>query len=89
MISYVYCYRNLKAGFYTAPVCNQFDKEKIIEQTQRTFILNKGTAEHEQQKEVDLYFLGLFDDKSGAFQLLEKPEYLCSFTEVEEAKKDE
>ena len=82
MMAYVYCYYNRKGGFYTAPVVNQFDKEEIVELSHQSFLTNVGTPEHLQQLEHDLYFLGLYDTKTGQFKLEIKPEFLTSFVEV-------
>lgn len=88
MIRYVYAYLNKKAGFFTPPVNNQFDKEMIVELAQRAFVENKGSEEHEVQKNMDLYYFGTFDDVNGVFVTLEHPEFLCSFVEEEEVKDD-
>lgn len=84
MMANVYCYYNRKAGFYTAPIVSPYDKDQIVELTHQSFIANVGSPEHLQQLEHDLYFLGLFDTKTGAFQLELKPEFLTTFTEVTE-----
>lgn len=89
MIKYIYTYWKKKAAFYTEPVTNNFEKDVCVELAQRAFTLNKGTDEHEQQKDVDLYYLGTFDDCSGEYHLVLKPEYLCSFVDGEEDGREE
>lgn len=84
MTLYVYSYYKKKGGFYTQPVLNNFDNEEIVQLSQRAFLMNKGSQEHEEQKECDLYALGTFDDVKGQFILNEKPVFLCSFVEVGE-----
>ena len=81
MRSYVYCYYNRKGGFYTAPVINPYDTEKIVEMTQRTFRSNVGEVEHTLQLENDLYYLGMFDDETGEFIIDGKPQFLTNFVE--------
>lgn len=82
MMLYGYCYFNRKAGFYTAPFFNQYEKEKMLELIERSY---QGASPEEKKfmLECDFVYLGTFDDKSGA-AVLEKPEYLRNFVEKEE-----
>lgn len=82
MKKYIYGYRKIKGGFYTEPVTSPFDKEEIVELTQRAFLNNVGSKEHEDQKECELFYFGLFDDVQGCFELENKPVFLCNFQEV-------
>lgn len=81
MKHYVYCYYKKKAGFFTQPVLNPYDTELIVDLTQRTFAANVGTPDHDAQSECDLYYLGQFEDVTGTFELLNHPEFLCSFVD--------
>lgn len=75
MILHGYCYYNRKVGAYSAPSFESYEKELKKEMSHRGYLL----AKDEQKatiEENDLYYVGTFNDKSGEFILLDKPEFL-------------
>lgn len=69
-------YYDKKLGVYTNPMFDrESSDENLIEMTRRM------CANPEIPRsffDYDLYRLGIFDDKDGSFDILEKPVYLCS-----------
>lgn len=85
MIKYVYGFKNKKSGNFGDPRYEVLDKNNAVE----AFTISAKEAPKESQtmmKELDLYYLGTFDTKSGKAELVD-PEYLLSFESVIDGEK--
>lgn len=83
MILFGYAYYNRKVGAYTDPRFETTTKENKIEAMQRAYVLTHDANTRRDLSESDLVFVGTFDDKSGEFELVGKPEFLCNFGGLE------
>lgn len=77
MIKYVYCCKNKKSGNFNAPVMQDFPKENAVE----AYSISAKEAGGEAIKELELYYLGTFDTKTGEYDQKEK-EYLIDLGTV-------
>lgn len=79
MRSIMISYYDKKLGVYSSPsIIAEASDENIVEQTRRM------CANPQMPKiyfEYDLYRLGAFDDKTGEFEIENKPVFLCSLDE--------
>ena len=72
----IYCLRNKLVGAYEIPTYNEADKDSMTFQFRKAIILDPNKAKEMHLNECELYYLGSFDQLSGTFYLLEKPEFL-------------
>lgn len=80
MILKIYAYKNDKVGSFSAPFVSIFDREQIPEMVRRNLIENKENLKLDLIKESSLYFLGLFNDKTGDLDS-GSPEFIISLSE--------
>ena len=80
---FVYSYYNRKVGVYQDPQLQPVAKDILPKLVQRSVVLNPQQAEKDHMYECDLFYLGTFDEEQGTFDLLPKPEFLCSFANLE------
>lgn len=80
---FVYSYYNKKAGVYQDPFLQPVTKDLFPKMVQRSVLLNPGEAAKQHLYECDLYYLGTFDEETGIYALLEKPEFLCTLSTLE------
>lgn len=80
---YVYSLYNRKTGVYNEPFLQPITKDLYPKLLQRSVILNPQQARQNHTYESDLYYLGTFDEEQGKFDLLDKPEFLCTFSNLE------
>lgn len=64
MIKYVYTTKNKKSGNFNAPVLQDFEKENAVE----VYTISAKEAASEAIKELEVYYLGTFDTKTGEFK---------------------
>ena len=64
MIKYVYTTKNKKSGNFNAPVLQDFPKENAAE----VYTISAKEAASEAIKELEVYYLGTFDTKTGKFE---------------------
>lgn len=76
MIKYVYASKNVKSGNFNTPVLENFNEEAAKEAYEISF-KEAGAGAKEQLKELDIYYLGTFDTKTGFFKQVE-PVFLVS-----------
>lgn len=76
MIKYVYVFKNVLSSNFGNPVYEVIDKENAVEAFGISAKEASGEA-RERMKELDLYYLGIFDTKSGKSELGD-PEFLVS-----------
>lgn len=72
MVTNVYSFYNYKIGAYMVPIFRVEDSDQIKEAVLRQVLSAKG-PELAAILECELYMIGQFDDRSGAFKLAEKP----------------
>lgn len=80
MIKHVFASKNIKSGNFNVPQLYDFDKDNAEE----AFTISmKETPKSgvEAVKELDIYYLGDFDTKSGKFTSVE-PEFIVSGSAV-------
>ena len=76
MIKYVYASKNVKSGNFNVPILENFNEEAAKEAYEISFKEAAANAK-EQLKELDIYYLGTFDTKTGLFMQVE-PVFLVS-----------
>lgn len=82
MIKYVYATKNKKSSNFNAPQFTDYADREVGKQA---YIIGcKESRQHEVEivKELDFYYLGTFDTKTGKFDTLEDPDFLFSGSEV-------
>lgn len=80
MIFRIYALFNKKIGAYNTPIYNTLVEADFVETTIRA--VKAGQIEHPE--ELDLYFLGIFNDKTGESKTA-NPIFLLSLGGVEDA----
>lgn len=80
---YVYSMYNRKTGVYNDPYIQPITKDIYPKMMQRSAVMNPEQARANHVYECDLFYLGTFDEEQGKFDLLEKPEFLCTFSNLE------
>ena len=78
MKTYIYCVRDKKLGAYDAPHFKNEDQEHVVEMTARSLKLIPADKISRAADQA-LYFLGMFDDVQGKFELLDQPEKLLDY----------
>ena len=72
MVTNVYSFYNYKIGAYMTPMFRVEDPDQMKESVLRQVLSAKG-PEVAAILECELYMIGQFDDRAGAFKLAEKP----------------
>lgn len=80
---YVYSYYNKKVGVYQDPFIQPTTKDLFPKLVTRSVVLNPKHAQEQHLYECDLYYLGTFDEETGSFDLLDKPEFLVTLSNLE------
>lgn len=87
----VFCYKNKLGDFWYQPQFMPDAPESMKKTISRMVIMDPVKFKSNHLDEVDLYFLGTFDDETGKFSLLDSPKFLVDcrsvFTQVTEALK--
>lgn len=80
MKKYIYAFKNIKSGQFGTPVYEVIDNDQAVEAYTAAA---KECPEQEKARnaELDLYYLGTFETKTGVSDLVE-PIYLLSLKEV-------
>ena len=78
MIKYVYASKNVKSGNFNVPQLYDFSSDNAAEYFEISFKEARKEAV-ETLKELDVYYLGTFDTKTGLFQVCD-PVFLVSGT---------
>lgn len=76
MKKYIYCSKNVKSGNFNQPQYYDFPEENAAEQFEISFKEARKEAV-EAMKELDVYYLGYFDTKTGLFSSVD-PVFLVS-----------
>lgn len=63
MIKYVYTTKNKKSGNFNIPMLQDFQKDAAAE----VYTISAKEANLEAVKELELYYLGTYDTKTGEF----------------------
>lgn len=79
MIKYLYATKNIKSGNFGQARYEDFPKDAAVEVYS---VACKEARKDDQElfKELDLYYLGTFDTKTGIFE--GQPEYLVSLVSL-------
>lgn len=77
MTKYVYCSKNVKSGNFNVPQLYDFPHENA-EEAFEISIKETPIQGREAVKELDIYYLGTFDTKTGLFKVEESPEFIIS-----------
>ena len=75
---YIYTLRDKKLQSYEPPVFKDDEPARTTEKTARGLKLI-GEADKGRARDMSLYYLGLFDDQTGKFELLEHEEKLLDY----------
>ena len=76
----IFAHYDKKLCIFGKPFFEVKTKEIVIEENVR--VLKSGHCHLQPQMlDLDFYFLGVFDDKTCEFDLIQKPEYLFSIAE--------
>lgn len=73
---YIYAKRDRVTGSWSVPVFTQADKEETIKAHTRFCITEPAKATEQRLQDMEVYFLGNYDDQEAGFDLLSKPEML-------------
>lgn len=76
MILSVYCYRDKKLGRFQTPVVNNIEKETAAVTLARA-VVDLTKEQKNKIRDLELYYLGEFDDKTGVIKCFEK-EFIVS-----------
>lgn len=83
MIKYVYATKNKLSGNFNTPMLHDFPKEAASE----AFAISAKEAPKESQvKELEVYYLGTFDTKTG--EIKEEKEFLLDLGSVVDGKEE-
>lgn len=80
MILHVYAYRDKKIGAFMVPTFTTDTKEVALEKLSRSIKVD-DEKKAEKLKDLDLYYIGVYDDKTGILAPIQ-PEFLLSLDEV-------
>lgn len=80
---FVYSMFNRKTGVYQDPYIQPVAKDLYPKIMQRSVVMNPTEARRNHVYECDLFYLGTYDETQGKFDLLDKPEFLCTFANLE------
>lgn len=80
MILSIYCYRDKKLGAYEVPFVNNLEKDRAAVAVSRA-IAGLDSDKRAKMIDLDLYYLGEFDDKTGNIKLCEK-EHIISLDSI-------
>nr|WAE43424.1 MAG: nonstructural protein [Microviridae sp.] len=83
----IYCVKDNKSGGYMTPVYNE-----SLADAQRNFGIassNPETMLYMYPADWELWYLGTFNQDSGQFNQLEKPEYVCNAAQCQKPQKPE
>ena len=81
MIKSVYCTRNVKSANYNAPQLYDFKDQETAKEAFTISLTETPAMQKEMVKELDFYYLGEFDTKTGKFNVVE-PEFILSAASV-------
>lgn len=81
MILNLIVFKNVAIQAYTTPNFIDQEPEIAAKQLERSIVLNFGKRETEVYQNLDMYFIGTFDDESGKFDIVE-PKFLFSPREL-------
>lgn len=88
MIKHMYVIRNVKSGLYDAPHVIPEDIDRVINSWEVS--ANSGMI-NTYQANIELYYIGTFDDINGHIELKEHPEFVLDgrgyFAKSQESKK--
>lgn len=88
MILNILIFKNKKIDTFTQPQFTDVEPEKAAIQLSRSLLINEDEAIDKRYQDLDMYFLGTFDDNSGDIVLDgESPRLLLDCTLVLKSKK--
>lgn len=82
MIYVCFAYKDRRTKAFTGPILDHCSKENYIEKMKRAFIVDKPEV-HAQNKDLSMYYLGVYDDTKATFDLLPEPEFVLEVDELE------
>jgi len=84
---FVYAYYSKVVSAYQSPIFSQFDKDRFVPQLTRMVMTTSSDETLLGLQDLDLYWIGLFDDQTGLFDSLVHPEWLISCSSLLERRK--
>lgn len=84
---FVYAYYSKVVSAYQSPIFSQFDKDRFVPQLTRMVMTTTSDETLLGLQDLDLYWIGLFDDQTGLFDSLPHPEWLISCSSLLERRK--
>lgn len=69
MKTYVYSAYDTKVGVYNNPTFQVLDPDNYMESLRRGVV--SGKIEKNMAQDIEIIFLGIYDDKTGLFELVE------------------
>lgn len=73
---YIYAKRDRLTGSWSIPAFVKDDKEETIKAHVRFCTVNPAEATKQRLQDMEVYFLGTYDDREAQFVLLPNPEML-------------
>lgn len=89
MILNVICHYDKLLRVYTRPVFTNTKKSDLAEEARRMIVPNPEKMF--QLKDMEMYYLGTYNDEKAKFELLDKPEFIVrleDFFPAKEVSKD-
>lgn len=89
VFQHYYCYYNKKVRYWTG-VFNggEIPVDAFVKSVCRTIMIQPGQARENHLDECDLYLIGDFNDETGEFQVLDKPQLLLNCGDYFGGQKD-
>ena len=80
MILSIYAYRDKKLGAFETPFVNNLEKDRAAVAVSRA-IVGLEDKQKLRMRDLDLYYLGSFDDKTGRISAV-NGEFICSIDSI-------
>lgn len=80
MILSIYAYRDKKLGAFETPFVNNLEKDRAAVAVSRALV-GLDDVKKIRMKDLDLYYLGSFDDKTGRISAV-PGEFICSIDSI-------
>lgn len=85
MKKYIYSQHDERANFYNHPQISEIEPESFAENIKRSIMLCRDPKQLAMLVDCKLCFLGTFNDITGEFSILEKPEIIVEVDKLIES----
>lgn len=85
MIHYIYVLKDNKAGFYSNPILLPYTPDYYKALQERAIAKNDPNLK--EVKNLELYYLGVYNDELATITMLSEKEYLLTYPEPQKKEK--